>query len=219
MNSAVPDTWPRDAEIHHQGPPASRFEKDVVRLDVTVNDSLSVRVAQRPGDLAEDTGDFRRWPRAAGPDTLSKRLAVDVGHREQYKLADLIYREDRHDVWVRQPGRGARLVEEPLARCRLLRQFGRQDLDGHRPVEADLAGQVDDPHTAATQLAFQRITTGQRFLELVKVGARLVGHGGACMRGPPYARRSGRQPSCGLGTHRGLVWRGLRATQPHTILE
>jgi hypothetical protein len=117
-----------DAEIHHQRPAAARLEKDVVRLHVAVDDTLSVCVPKRPSDLAENAGDLGRRPGAAGPDTLSQRLAVYVGHREQHELADLIDREDGHDVGVRQPGRGAGLVQEPLARLRFLRQLGRQDL-------------------------------------------------------------------------------------------
>ena len=64
---------------------------------------------------------------------------------------------DRHDVRVRQLGRGARLAQEPLANGRIGGQVGRKRLDGDGTVELEVARQVDDAHPAATDLAFERV--------------------------------------------------------------
>ena len=62
-------------------------------------------------------------------------------------------------------GRGARLAEEPLAQFGIGRQRPGEDLDGHRPVEANVPGQVDHAHSAPTELALKGVLAGQQGLQ------------------------------------------------------
>ena len=65
---------------------------------------------------------------------------------------------------MRQLGGGAGFPEEAFAQPRGI-GLGREQLDGYRPVEAHLAGQVDHPHAATAQLPFQGVAPGDRTLK------------------------------------------------------
>jgi len=54
-------------------------------------------------------------------------------------------------------------------------EMTRQDLDGDVAVELHIAREVDDPHATATELALERVLTGQGGLEVEELG-RGVGH-------------------------------------------
>jgi len=71
---------------------------------------------------------------------------------------------------------GARFAQETVAQVRITGVVRRQQLDRHEPVEPDLTGEIHDPHSAAPELALQRITAGERGLELEEKAVRLVGH-------------------------------------------
>ena len=64
-------------------------------------------------------------------------------------LADLV---DRHDARVVEQGDGLGLVLEPAQLVVVGQDAGLDHLEGDGPVEADLAGLVDDAHAAAAQL-------------------------------------------------------------------
>lgn len=53
--------------------------------------------------------------RTPPPDALTQRLAVDVGHREENEIADLVDGMDRNDVGMGELGGGARLAQKSLA--------------------------------------------------------------------------------------------------------
>ena len=85
-----------------------------------------------------------RSAEAAARDQLHGEVALAV------VLADLV---DRHDAGVVEQGDGLGLVLEPAQLVVAGQDAGPDHLEGHGPVEADLAGLVDDAHAAAAQLA------------------------------------------------------------------
>ena len=109
------------------------------------------------------------WPREAalvlgsgsGPvaeppqlgDDQVQALALDELHGIEADIAVLADLEDRHDVGVVQPGRGAGLAAEPLLDQPVAGHLPRQDLQRHPAAQRDLLGLVDHAHAAPADLA------------------------------------------------------------------
>jgi hypothetical protein len=103
---------------------------------------------------------------------------------------------NRRDARVLQLGGDARLVGEPAGAGRVGRVAVLEQLDGHVPVEGEVARLVDDAHAAAADLAGQFVPGYLR-----QVGGR--GHGRDCAdsRRRPKAREQlddGRVDEAGL---------------------
>jgi len=60
-------------------------------------------------------------------------------------VADVV---DSDDVGVVQSGCGLRFVDEPLLAFEVARDLGTENLDGHRPIQAHVAGAVHFAHPA-----------------------------------------------------------------------
>jgi hypothetical protein len=86
---------------------------------------------------------------ALGHDPLGQRPARDERLHQIGQPALLPVGEDRHDVLVLDPLRGLDLAAEAPQEDLVLRELGRDDLDGHR-LTAVLHGLEDDPHAPAT---------------------------------------------------------------------
>ena len=59
-----------------------------------------------------------------------------------------------------QPGSRADLTEEALG-TDAPGEVGEQDLEGDEPVVAEVAGEVDGSHAAATELALEHVAVAQ----------------------------------------------------------
>src|SRR5262245_3815808 len=72
-------------------------------------------------------------------------------------------------------GRGC-FAEKSLACC-FAGEVGGEDFDGDVAIEMDVAREIDDPHSAAAELALERILTGEGRLQLEEFagGLRHVG--------------------------------------------
>ena len=99
---------------------------------------------------------------------------------------------DRDDVRVREPGRRARFPQKSLAQIVLLGERSGQELDRDGAIERDVAREEDDPHAAAPELALERKSAGERFLQLEELGRRSW-HRGWRVRGRPILRERGQQ--------------------------
>ena len=106
----------RDAEVGDERAAGARLEQDVVRLHVAMDDAASVRVRERPRDLAQHARRVGRRERPARAEPLAERLALDVAHDEEDEAAGLADAMDRDDVRMREAGGRARLAHESLAR-------------------------------------------------------------------------------------------------------
>ena len=68
-------------------------------------------------------------------------------------------------------------AEEAFAEVGVNREVPRQYLDRHGPIQARLAGEVDDAHAALAEEAGEGVLAGEGELEGVQQG---VGHNGRC---------------------------------------
>ncbi len=92
-------------------------------------------------------------------------LTGNVRHREIDELSYLVDSKNGNDVGVRQLGGGARLAEEALTQVCFAREFLRQDLQSHRPVQPHLLGEVHDSHATPAKLGLQGVLPGESLLK------------------------------------------------------
>ena len=89
-----------------------------------------------------------------------------------------------HDVRVGKPRRSLRLADESLPRLGLIGKVLGKDLDGHGPIQLDVAREVNDAHAAPSELALEGILSGKGRLQRDKVGRgechNAVREGGSC---------------------------------------
>jgi hypothetical protein len=83
---------------------------------------------------------------------------------------ELVRPVDGDDVRVGERGGGAGLAQEPLAEVDLVAERRWKRLDRDVSVEMDVAGQVDDSHSASPELALEEILAGEGVAEGGGVG-------------------------------------------------
>jgi hypothetical protein len=130
-----------------------------------VQDAGLVGVVQGGGDLGEDRQGLRRGQGACLAEVLGQgdggeELHHQVGDRALGVEAEI---GDPHDVWMVEPGEGPGLDLEALAGANIAGisgialPGGMEELDRHRPLEAQVVGSVDHAHAAFRQAAEQPI--------------------------------------------------------------
>ncbi len=129
---------------------ASPRDHQVGGLDVAVDDSAAVRIAQPVGELVEQLQLAQHRERLAVPDERGQRGALDVLHRDEELAVVLVHVVHRHDVRMLQsPGRTG-FADEAPAKVVIV---DLQELEGDVPVDHRVAGQVEQPHAALPQEA------------------------------------------------------------------
>ena len=160
-----------------------------------MQDAALVGVVDGLGDGDHQLGGGSRAGSALGQHLLEVPPA-DQLHREvapAFMLPDLV---DRHDVGMIELGDRLHLVLES-PQLVLRRQCSRPDhLERHWPVEADLAGRINDAHTAAAQLAHQLVVA-----EIAHASTRPQALVFGLSAGRDSCRGS-RVGPCGLARHR-----------------
>ena len=137
------------AEIGDLGHAFGRQEH-VGRLQVPVDDAAAVSFVDGPGEGSrqlDNAGDRLRL----AVDLLGQRAAADKFQHQVRQPVLPTHLEDLHDVRMVQPGRRFRLDAEPHSLLVAGVFRGADHLDGHQPVERQVAGLVDNPHAAAPQ--------------------------------------------------------------------
>ena len=100
---------------------------------------------KRLGDLPGDVqGVGQRQPAVLQP--AVQRFAGDVLHHEEERIAVLADFKDLADVGMIERGHGHRLAPQALARTRISRRLGRQQLDGDATIETRIVGEIDFAH-------------------------------------------------------------------------
>jgi hypothetical protein len=131
-------------EVHDLGP-AVLGDHDVGALDVPVDDAARVGLAQSRGDLGGDVQGFGGLERAPS-DPVPQGLALDVLHGDEGALVAFPGLVDDADIGMGERRRGLGLPQEPLFEIGQLRKLRRQELEGHRALELEVLGLVDNPH-------------------------------------------------------------------------
>ncbi len=124
-----------------------RFDQDIARLDVAVDQALLVGVVQRLGHLRHQR---RRLAERQAPvlKQVPRRLPVDEvrdDHRQPVQRGHLV---DRDDPRMAELGRGARLALEAAQLLGLGQQPGVRDLQGDEAVQLRIAGRPHGPEGA-----------------------------------------------------------------------
>ncbi len=102
---------------------AARHE-NVVRLDVAVDDVVTVRVGERARNLSQDADRLVERRRSVADETRAQRFAVDERHGEVGQAVKLAGGEKRHDVRVLESRGDRDLTPEPFDR-EMSRHLGR----------------------------------------------------------------------------------------------
>src|SRR5690606_31919193 len=77
-------------------------------------------------------------------------------------IARAAYVENVHHVGMGQAGGRLRLLDEPLPELGITGKLRPQALDGHRPVQDDVQGPVDDGHAAVADFGLDPVSIGQQ---------------------------------------------------------
>src|SRR5688572_4743848 len=101
-----------DAEVREQCMPPAQH--DVLRLEVTMQDSLAVRVVERTSNLPHNPHGipYRQPDLAIEPG--AQGFAIDEWHHEEQVIVGATGVEDRHDVWMLQVRCRADFGEEAI---------------------------------------------------------------------------------------------------------
>ena len=121
-----------------------------------MEDAPHVRVVHRLGRLGQQR---RGGPRvvAVGRQAVGEVAAGHQLHGEVALAVVLAHLVDRHDAGVVEQRHRLGLVLEPPQLVVAGQDAGPDHLQGDGPVEADLAGAVDDAHAAAAELGLDLV--------------------------------------------------------------
>jgi hypothetical protein len=148
---------PCDPEVRHLDPPLV-IDEDVVRLDVSVDDPVSVCVAERGEHLSRvRDGDGDR----AGParrDQLLQRPSLDVLHDDEVRALGLAAVVDRDDVRMGETGGVRRLAAKALDELDVVRVALVEHLDRDLASELLVLGEPDVRHATRAELSLEPVT-------------------------------------------------------------
>jgi len=147
-------------------------QQDVGRLDVPMQDSLTVGVTQRVPDCSYDFEDPILCRPAAVQNRL-ERLAFNKFHHQEWLPEMISEVVDRNDVGVVELGDHLCLPLEPPQELGILHKGGMHYLDGDVAVQRRMVRLEDRSHSALAELLDDPIRAD--------VFAWLEGHGG-CLR-------------------------------------
>ncbi len=143
------------------------MEENVLRLDVAMNNTVTVRVVECARGLLRNTHRLidRELPFALDAD--SQRLAGDDGHHIVEKSVGFARVEQREDVRVLELCGGLDLREEPLAAQRST-EVGVKHLDGDVAVVLDVVREEHRRHSAGADLTADVVPSGECCLETLE---------------------------------------------------
>lgn len=140
------------------------LQKDVGRLDITVNQALGMSGGQPAGRLHSDPQQVRNLQGGTSPEPFVERHAADIFHDEIRNRTGILDRVNGHDMIVAH-GRGRlSFADKPATGRAACRQLRRQQLDRHDPLELGVPSLENDSHPAPADhfLHFVMVQSAQR---------------------------------------------------------
>ena len=125
---------------------------DVGRFQITMDDAAIVRRLERLGDLASSRDDLVDRQRT-GRQALRERRPLDQFEHERGDVAAFLDAVDRADVRVIQRGERSRLLLEPRAAVRVVRDRIGQHLDRDRTSQPGIVRAINLSHPAGAEQA------------------------------------------------------------------
>ena len=150
-----------------------------------------VRIRQCVADVLEQTHEASHVERSVSVHAFGETLAFDEAHREREHAVAVLDGVNGDDVRMRERRRGSGLAEEPLAERAIAGELRWEHLERDRPVELEIAREIDGAHAAATELALDGVTVAEPAANVVEGGGGRR-HGHRLGRGSG-ARQGGRQ--------------------------
>ena len=146
-----------------------RVDEHIRRLEVTMQDALLVGVVNRLRNRPQIARCTRGWQRPATRN-LRQAPARDVFHGEEVLAVletDLV---NGDQVWMLQTGKGRGLIMEALHKFRSGMRSEQQQFYRDDPLQADLSGPENDPHSSAGDF-FQQLIVSEFRPWWVAIGA------------------------------------------------
>ena len=138
-------------EIQHPQPAVQR-PVDVFRLEVPMEQLVSMRLDERLGDRQPNAETLaRREVLLVG--SAAQGLPLEVFEGEVWRPVVLADGVDRHDVRVVEASRDSRLEHEAIEGLLVHQGGGADELERDLPAELDVTGEVDVAHPASTEEA------------------------------------------------------------------
>jgi hypothetical protein len=148
-----------DAEIGERG--VAFEQENVLGLDVAVDDTEPVRVAQSIADFAHDRDCFRFGKGSFADESRAKRFARHVRHDVVEPARGLAGVVQGDDVRMVELGRDPDLVEKTL-RAYVGGDFRSQDFESDSAPMLAVLRLIHDRHTAFTNRHFDDVSIAQR---------------------------------------------------------
>ena len=141
---------------------APRVEQDVGGLDVAVDEAARVRGVERRGHLGDDRRRALGLEPAFAAQHGAQVLALDVAHDLEQHAVLLARVMDRDHVRMVERRGDLRLRHEAAAEGRVIRERGRDQLDGHVPVEREVGRPVDHAHASLARHLVEAVAREDR---------------------------------------------------------
>ena len=139
------------------------MDKDILRLDVPMDDAVLMGMLQRGQD---PDGDLRRHGGVDAPllpDDLLEGLALDVLHHQVAVVPVHAHVQKVDDIVVGHAAGGLRLPLEAADELRVLVELGLEHLHRHAVPRALIDGAVNNGHAAHADLLHQAVAVSQYF--------------------------------------------------------
>ena len=150
----------RDAEVGQEHVAAR--QQHVVRLDVSMDDALGVRVGERVGQLAQDRRRVGQRQLPLAPQSRPQRLAVDVRHHVEERVTGRAGIEERKDVRMLEVRRGPDLGDEPIG-ADTGDDLGLHDFQRDQAIVPEVVREIHAGHTTRTQDAVDPVMACEGF--------------------------------------------------------
>ena len=146
--------------------------KDVLGLDVSVDDAFFVGGVERGADLASDLDDFGKRQLAHPTEPLVQVFAFEQLHDDKRRAVFVLVKVgDLDDVGVAQSRHSARFVLEALVDFGVGGGFPVQDFDRENSAGSDVTRCIHGAHAASAEHSLDVIGSAQRSSQ--KLGTRL----------------------------------------------